>query len=112
MRKEIRRQTFEPEPVPTITEPEEIVTEEAKEVEVPETEEAEAEVVNVKQFLNIRKEPSLKEGTVLTMLEKGTKIIVTNKTSIKNDDGEWYKVKVSDPEFEGYAMKKYIKVYQ
>ena len=42
------------------------------------------------------------------MLPKGTKIVVKDKKPVKNVFGEWYKVKVLDPEFEGYAMTKYI----
>ncbi len=91
---------------------EEVVKETVDEIIEEEKEilEPNAEVSGVDVFLNIRKEPSLREGTIITMLPKGTKIIVTDKKPIKNDQGEWYKVKVLDPEMEGYAMKKYIKV--
>ena len=79
------------------------VTEELKEPAGPN-----AEVTGVQQFLNIRKEPSTREGTIITMLTNGTKIIVKDKKPIKNEHGEWYKVKVLDPDMEGYAMTKYI----
>ena len=79
------------------------VEDEIKQADLPN-----AEVAHVEYFLNIRKEPSTKKGTIITMLPKGTKIVVKDKKPVKNVFGEWYKVKVLDPELEGYAMTKYI----
>lgn len=91
---------------------EEIVKEVVEEVkdELKEPIEPNAYVHGVDQFLNIRKEPSTREGTIITMLTNGTKIIVKDKKPVKNEHGEWYKVKVLNPEMDGYAMTKYIVV--
>ena len=78
--------------------------------ELKEPIEPNAYVHGVDQFLNIRKEPSTREGTIITMLTNGTKIIVKDKKPVKNEHGEWYKVKVLNPEMDGYAMTKYIVV--
>lgn len=73
-------------------------------------------VDGVEMALNIRKDPEIKQNNQIAILGKGTKIIVVdaNKT-IKNKDGEWYKIRIvdkdpKDPTGNGYAMKKYIKI--
>ena len=77
-------------------------------------EEVEAVIDGVDMALNIRKDPEVKANNQIAILGKGVKIIVVDpKKTIKNKDGEWYKVKVNkkdDEDNKGYAMKKYIKV--
>lgn len=82
-----------------------IQTEEAKK------EEPNAVVFGVDFFLNVRRTPEIEMGNIITMIPKGTKIIVVDKKPAEDKSGEWYKIKVLDPVLEGYAMKKFIKVY-
>ena len=94
---------------------ENITFEDAKEMiateEAAKDEEPNAEVVNVNVFLNVRSTPEVKEGNIVTMLQKGTKIIVVDKKPVPSKDGDFYKIKSLNHALEGYAMKKYIKVY-
>lgn len=95
----------------TFEDAEEMIANEEKAVEEAKEEEPNAEVVNVNFFLNVRSTPEVKEGNIVTMLQKGTKIIVIDKKPIPSKDGDFYKIKSLDPVLEGYAMKRYIKVY-
>lgn len=66
-----------------------------------------AEVYGVDSMLNIRSTPQVKDGNILIQLTKGTKLKVVDPKKAK---GAWYKIIVTDPKTEGYAMKKYIKI--
>ena len=114
-------------PEPVIEEKvEEVVNDVAEEetttevIEEVKTEEAPVEVFGivdgVDMALNIRKDPEIIPNNQIAILGKGTKIIVVdaNKT-VKNKDGEWYKIRIVDKDPKdltgnGYAMKKYIKI--
>lgn len=69
-----------------------------------------AEVCNVDKYLNVRSAPKVEVGNIVAILEKGTKIIVTDKKPSASKDSEWYKIKVVNQDTEGYSMKKYIKI--
>lgn len=77
---------------------------------------ADAIVYGVDVALNIRKEPEIKANNQIAILGKGVKIVVVDPDkTIKNKDGEWFKIRIKDadpkdPEKNGYAMKKYIKI--
>lgn len=68
--------------------------------------------------LNIRRKPEIAPNNQIAILGKGTKIIVVNPDEVMTDkDGnQWYKVRTKvdadkdDPIYNGYAMKKYIKL--
>lgn len=76
----------------------------------PEDVEVEAVVEGVDVSLNIRMSPKVEPNNQVGILGKGTKLIVVNPNNVeKNDDEEWYKVKLADGTL-GYAMKKYIRV--
>lgn len=92
------------------------LTKEAEEVKEETPEEVFGVVDGVDMALNIRKDPEVKPNNQIAILGKGTKIIVVDaKKTIKNKDGEWYKIRIvdkdpKDPDGNGYAMKKYIKI--
>ena len=74
-------------------------------------------VVDGTDYLNIRREPEVKPNNQITILGRGTKIIVVDpKKTTKNKDAEWFKIRLKkdaspdDPTENGYAMKQYIKV--
>lgn len=70
-----------------------------------------AEVIDIEKFLNVRSTPKVERGNIIGMLTNGTKIIVVDKKPVTDQEkNEWYKIKVLDPELDGYAMKKFIKV--
>lgn len=101
--------------VPMPTDLEESVVKTTEElIEEKKVEEVEAIVDGVDMALNIRKDPEKKPNNQIAILGKGTKIIVVDpKKTIKNKDGEWYKVRLKNKEKEeehGYALKKYIRV--
>ena len=88
---------------------------------IKETEAAEetvdAIIDGVDMALNIRKNPEVKQNNQIAILGKGTRIIVVDpKKPIKNKDGEWFKIRLKkdadpkDPDNNGYAMKRYIKI--
>ena len=96
----------EPTPKPKV--------EEKKEVE---EKLVDAEVYGVEMSLNIRRNPEVAANNQIAILGRGTKLIVVNPDkTIINKFGEWFKVRLDkaadpkDPEKNGYAMKKYIKV--
>lgn len=62
-------------------------------------------VEGVEMYLNIRENPNL-SATIITMIKNGTQLKVVDK----NEGSEFYKVKSKEPAFEGYAMKKYVKL--
>ena len=87
----------------------------------PQVEEVKEELVDAVvdncECLNVRKDPEVKANNQIAILSKGTKIIVVSpKKTVKNKDGEWFKVRLEritkpeDPDGNGYAMKQYIKV--
>lgn len=90
-----------------------VVVEEKKE---PEEITANAVIDGVDVALNIRKNPEVKPNNQIAILGKGVKIIVVDPDkTIKNKDGEWFKIRIKDadpkdPAGNGYAMKKYIKI--
>lgn len=93
------------------------VIEEVKKEEEPEIEESEGVIVGVQMSLNIRSNPEVKPNNQIAILGKGTKIVVLDaKRPIMSNGVEWYKVRLrkdadpKDPDNNGYAMKKYIKV--
>lgn len=88
-----------------------VVTEEKKEELV------EAEVYGVNSMLNIRMKPEVTENNQIAMLGKGTRLFVVNPKETHEGSGEkWFKVRLSkdvapdDPENNGYAMRKYIRI--
>lgn len=74
---------------------------------VEEPEIIDGEVYGVNSSLNIRSAPEVKEGNVVMVLKKGTKLKVVDPKKAK---GSWYRIIVTDPKAEGYAMKKFIKI--
>lgn len=83
-----------------------------------EPKEAVGEVVNVDRALNIRSAPEVRPNNQIAIWGKGSKLVVVDPDHPIKDKSncEWYKVRlhedadISDPEQNGYAMKKYIKV--
>lgn len=91
--------------------------EEAPVIKEPVVEEVEGIIDGVEMSLNIRSKPEVKPNNQIAILGKGTKIVVLDaKKPILGDGEEWYKVRLrkdadpKDPDNNGYAMKKYIKV--
>ena len=112
-----KKKYFNEAPIPSDLEKEIIETTEELTKESEETvEEVEAIIDGVDMALNIRKNPEKKPNNQIAILGKGTKIIVVDpKKPVQNKDGEWFKVRLldhdkKDPDGNGYAMKKYIKV--
>ena len=96
-----------------------------KEIEAPIIEEKEELVdgiIDGAPALNIRREPEVKANNQIAILGKGTKIVVVDpKKEIKNKDGVWVKIRIidkdsistnpeKDPNNNGFAMKKFIKI--
>ena len=85
-------------------------------VEEPAETVVDAVIDGVDVALNIRKEPEIKANNQIAILRKGVKIkVVDPDKTVKNKAGEWYKIRIvdadpKDPESNGYAMKKYIKI--
>ncbi len=68
-------------------------------------------VDNVTKSLNVRKEPKVEPNNQVGILEKGTKVIVMKpKEPIEANGEHWFKIRFGEPQQEGYAMKKYIRV--
>ena len=117
-----KNKNYNAKPVPKEVVKEVVKTEEepANEVPVEPVEEIEnivdAVVDGVEMSLNIRKNPKKEANNQIAILGKGTKIIVVNpEKTVKEDGEEWYKVRLfggdkKDPDVNGYAMKKFIKV--
>ena len=112
--KDFKRQLPPPEPASS----EEVKQEEVTVIKEPKVESevkeepvsVEGEVCNVNRFLNVRKHPKVEVNNIVGIIEKGMRIVVTDKKPVTNKDGEWYKIKVTKSGLEGYAMKKYIKI--
>lgn len=93
-----------------------------KEIEAPIVEEKEELVDGIidAPALNIRREPEVKPNNQIAILGKGTKIVVVDpKKEVTNKDGVWYKIRIvdkesknpeKDPNNNGFAMKKFIKI--
>ena len=62
-------------------------------------------VEGVEMYLNIRENPDL-SASIITMIKNGAKLKVVDK----NEGSDFYKVKSENPAFNGYAMKKYVKL--
>lgn len=110
--KKVEEEIIKEQPVEEIKEQ---VEEEIKEQEA-ETEEVEAVIDGVENYLNIRRKPEVKANNQIAILSKGTKIIVVDpKKPVKNKDGEWFRIRLfgkdkDDEDNNGFAMKKYIKI--
>lgn len=69
-----------------------------------------AVVDGVNMNLNVRKEPKVDDGNVLSVIPKGTKVIVITNKPVESNGEHWLKIRFGNPPKEGYAMKKYIKI--
>lgn len=74
-------------------------------------------IIDGADCVNIRREPEVIPNNQIAILGRGTKIVVVDpKKTEKNKDGEWYKIRIvdkadsKDPDNNGFAMKKYIKI--
>ncbi len=81
------------------------VVEEPNEVKEPEEIWEDAKVNGVDSMLNIRSAPE-KANNVIGLFPNGTPCKVLKA----NENSDWFRIIIGDPEVEGYAMKKYIKI--
>ncbi len=104
-----RNKSFQrPMPQPVETE-----TEEVKAPEVVEKEIVDGVVSTVNELLNVRETPEVKPDNIKATIKKGLRIkVIEPKKEITKCGESWYRIKIvdSNPEVNGYVMKKFIKI--